>query len=255
MSIISHDYEGYSIDQLSEDTEISGTLIPKGFANATEMCKANGKTWSNYWKSAKAKSFADKVSSALLNGSASVITIEGVKNGTSASNQGTWVHIDVAIHLSIWISDDFAIWSTEVLRRVINGEFDALTEEAKEAQAKLIDLWNQIRNSGKTKRRKLTDAIKDWYERNPGATSRPDWLMYAQTTNGIYLALWGMDATSIEKKICCSRNQLRNYLSIDSLEELERAEANVAEYIDYDNIKPVDAVKIANIRKKPLNFR
>jgi hypothetical protein len=111
------------------------------------------------------------------------------------------------------------------------------------------------RLSGVVTRRTLTDSIKDWLLRNPGGTQKPEWLMYAETTNTVYQVLWGLTAEQIEDKIDCPRHKLRDYLLAESLKELERAEANVTEFIDCDNIKPTEAVKLANIRKKPLTFR
>ena len=110
----------------------------------------------------------------------------------------------------------------------------------------------KARMRGKAVRRTLTDAIKLWYERNPNQTSKPEWLMYAETTNLIYQALWNVDALQLESKIGCKRNKSRDYLADSSLKELERAEANVCDVIDYDNIKPCDAVSVARIRNKLL---
>jgi hypothetical protein len=104
------------------------------------------------------------------------------------------------------------------------------------------------RQLGKVTRRKLTDAIKDWYNRNPEGTSRPYSSMYAATTNAIYEKLWGMVALQMEEYLECGRNQSRDNMCSDCLQTLERAEANVCEYIDLDNIKPIDAVQAANIR-------
>lgn len=47
-SLTSHSFNGQVINQLSEDTVISGHSIPKGYCNATEMCKANNKQWKRF---------------------------------------------------------------------------------------------------------------------------------------------------------------------------------------------------------------
>ena len=249
MTIVQHNFDGNLIAQSGEMTEIMGHKIPKGWVNATAMCKANNKTWSNYWKTDKAKSFASKVSTALLSGSPAIISIEG---GNEKDLQGTWVHIKVAIHLAMWISDDFALWATDVLMRVLNNDFKALTEEAEEAQRKLTKLWGEVRVSGIQTRKSLTASIQDWYVRNPGATTRPLHTMISTVTNLIYQKLWGMDAIELENYLGCGRHESRDYLDSQSLRVLERAEDNVIDFICEDNIKPVDAVPIANIRRKPL---
>ncbi|QBQ73865.1 KilA-N domain-containing protein [Nodularia phage vB_NspS-kac68v162] len=200
MTIIAHNFDGIQINQTSEDTMIAGHLIPKGWVNATAMCKVNGKTWSNYWKLKSSKSFASSVSTALLIGRPATISIEGgndknlqgtwvhfassvstalligrpatisIEGGNDKNLQGTWVHFKVAIHLAIWLSDDFALWATDALMRIINGEFKALTSEALEAQEKLQKLWDDIRSKGIGTRRELTDAIKDYLLRHPNVS-------------------------------------------------------------------------------------
>lgn len=241
-----HQWQNVIIFHATEDITIKdGRIIPKGYVNATQMCKANKKTWSNYIKSEKAKSFSTKLSTTLLNGRASIITIEG---GVTTDIYGTYVHPLLAKHLALWLSDDFALWAIVVIDAVINGDFKALTPEAEEAQRKVQDIWEQIRTAGKATRRLLTDSIKEWYIRNPNGTSRPPHVMYAITTNAIYQALWKMDALELEDFLGCGRHEVRDNIDLKSLKTLDRAEANVMEYIDLDNIKPVDAVALANIR-------
>jgi hypothetical protein len=75
-------------------------------------------------------------------------------------------------------------------------------------------------------------------------------VMIAQTTNLVYQALWGLDAMQLEEHLGCGRNESRDYLSEPDLRILDRAEANVTEYIDDDNIKPIEAVRLANLRRK-----
>jgi len=89
---------------------------------------------------------------------------------------------------------------------------------------------------------------KDWYQQNPGGTTCPQHAMYARTTDAIYQTLWGMKAIEIELRLGCERHQLRNHLSVDCLRILDRAEDRVTEFIDLDNIKPIDAVAAAGIR-------
>lgn len=169
MTILQHNFNDSLIQQSSSDVTLAGHLIPKGWTNATAMCKANNKTWSNYWKTQGAKSFASKVSTALLNGSPATITIEG---GNEKDIQGTWVHPKVAMHLAMSISDDFALWATDVLLRVVNGEFKALTKEAEEAAAKLEKFWEQIRQHGKATRNDLTYSIKQYLLRHPDSSEQ-----------------------------------------------------------------------------------
>ena len=140
------------------------------------------------------------------------------------------------------------------LSAVIDGNFLALTAEAKQAEKELADRWQEIRTAGKVTRRTLTDAIKDWCANNLGLTAYLQSAMYANTTNAIYQALWGMTALEIESWLGCDRNQLRSNLFETCLKDLERAEHRVMEFIDDDNIKPVGAVLAADLRKSRVEL-
>jgi hypothetical protein len=108
--------------------------------------------------------------------------------------------------------------------------------------------WLKNRQAGIVSRKSLTSIIKTWYENNPGATSRPIHNMYSETTNRIYQVLWNLDAKGLEALLDCGRHESRNHMDTVSLKLLDRAEANVFDFIELDNIKPVDAVELANIR-------
>ncbi len=245
MTSIPHIYNQIEISQISEDTVIGGKLIPKGYVNATAMCKANGKRIAKYYEFSKTSPFLDElkaISGCPLEGHPEII-IEVSGN----TQQGTWVSFPVAMNLAQWLSPKFAAWAAITLATVINGDYKALTEEAAEAQAKLQESWNTIRQAGKVTRRRLTDSIKEWYQRN--SAPFPLYNMYAKTTNGIYKALWDMDAVQIEEVLGCKRNEARNHLNSDCLMALERAEDRVMEFIDEDNLSPVDAVEAATLRR------
>lgn len=239
MTILQHNFNNALIQQSSSDVTLAGQLIPKGWTNATAMCKANNKTWSNYWKTKGAKSFADKVSTALLNGSPATITIEG---GNEKDIQGTWVHPKVAMHLSMAISDDFALWATDVLLRIVNGEYKALTKEAELAAAKLNKLWEQIRQHGKETRRTLTDAIAAYMKRHPELKDSYKSDTWWMTTNAMYNIVFGLDATELEKFLNCERHKSRDYLDQKCLMAIDRAEAGICQLIDNRDVEPCDAV-------------
>ncbi|ALY07463.1 KilA-N domain-containing protein [Nodularia phage vB_NspS-kac65v162] len=240
MTIIAHNFDGIQINQTSEDTMIAGHLIPKGWVNATAMCKVNGKTWSNYWKLKSSKSFASSVSTALLIGRPATISIEG---GNDKNLQGTWVHFKVAIHLAIWLSDDFALWATDALMRIINGEFKALTSEALEAQEKLQKLWDDIRSKGIGTRRELTDAIKDYLLRHLNVSDNYKKWVYARATNMMYLSVFGMEAVALEAKLGCERNKSRDNLTAKCLKKIDAAENAICSLIDNQDIEPIEAVE------------
>lgn len=255
MTIVQHNFNNSRIPQMDEDLTLNGNLVPKGYVNATAMCKANKKNWADYWRTKKAQSFANLVTASVRKNHITVDSVIIIQGGEDPTVQGTWVHPKVAVHLAMSISDEFALWATEVLLHIIDGNFEALTEEAKEAQKEYQKQWDSLRDQTVITRKTLTRSIQDWYTGNPGGTTRPLHAMISQVTNLVYQRLWGMDAKQLEDHLGCGRHESRDYLDPVSLRILERAEDNLIEFICEDNLKPVDAVPLANIRSKPLPTR
>ncbi|VTS00504.1 kila-n domain protein : Uncharacterized protein OS=Parabacteroides goldsteinii dnLKV18 GN=C803_01585 PE=4 SV=1: KilA-N [Tuwongella immobilis] len=99
-----------------------------GYINATQLCKAAGKLFADYRRSAETKAFLDALGSDMgipisaetteLQICRSVL-IEAKKGG--AGPQGTWVHPRVAIDLARWCSPQFAVvvngWIFELMNR------------------------------------------------------------------------------------------------------------------------------------------
>lgn len=73
-----------------------------GYVNATAMCKANGKHWNNYFQTDRATTYLEALSRSL---GIQVTSLYIAKPG-----EGTWVHPQVAVDLSRWISAPFAVW-------------------------------------------------------------------------------------------------------------------------------------------------
>lgn len=246
MTILTHNFNQINIAQLSENTTIGGSVIPKGYVNATQLCKAGKKLLGSWNRLANSKAYIEALSESMQI-HIDLLIVANESEGTN-DERGTWVHPEVAIEIARWVSPEFNVWANRTLRLVLNGEFKALTAEAEEAQERLNQIWEEVRSAGKVTRRTLTDAIKDWYQRNPGGTTCPQHAMYARTTDAIYQALWGMKAIEIEFKLGCERHKLRNHLSADCLKILDRAEDRVTEFIDLDNLKPINAVNEAKLR-------
>lgn len=83
---------------------------PDGYLNATAMCKANGKEWSNYWQNAATKDFVGALEGSL--GIPRDVLVVVVTTGPN-EQRGTWVHPQVAYHLAQWCSPAFAVQVTE----------------------------------------------------------------------------------------------------------------------------------------------
>ena len=90
----------------------NGTAIPRrvvdGYINATTMCKANGKLWSDYWRTDRCSQYLESLSAVMGN---PITGQEGlVQSKQGGAHQGTWIHPRVAVELARWISSDFAVW-------------------------------------------------------------------------------------------------------------------------------------------------
>lgn len=213
-----HQFGDILIYQANGEVVLSGKTIPHGYVNATQMCKANNKTWSNYWKNAKSKPFADKVSTALLNGRAAIITIEG---GNDKQSQGTYVHSAIAKHLAIWLSDDFALWAMQVIDAVINGDFQALTPDAAKAQGELQKVWDDLRCHTKETFWFVTDSIKNYYIQNPRIEKYPG-QNYSEYFDCLNVGLFGKKSKQISEELGISKSVLnRDNFGKNSLKKIE----------------------------------
>lgn len=115
----------------------------------------------------------------------------------------------------------------------------------------------KARLAGKVVRRSLTDAIKGWLDTTDHPLDHAT--IYAQCTNQIYMALWGVTAADIRKHFNLKPGNIpptRDYLSEHVLRVIERAEDRVIEAIDYDNAIPHEnAVEIARLRPARISFK
>ena len=146
-----------------------------------------------------------------------------------------------------------ALMST-TLDIVIDDRFGRVYKSG-EAEAR-----TKARLAGKQVRRGLTDAIKSWLEANETDDRPLDFSMvYAQCTNQIYQAMWGVNAADIRKHFNLKPGNIpptRDYLSEQVLRVIERAEDRVIEAMDFDDAIPHEnAVAIARIRPARINFK
>lgn len=116
--IITHDWNGYGISQLKENTRIAKYEIPQGYVNATQMCKANAKQWGHYAERKASKTYWQGLADDLGIPISSLI----IQVDAYGDEQATWVHPEVATDLAQWVSTPFRIWANRTLTRVINGE-------------------------------------------------------------------------------------------------------------------------------------
>jgi len=87
--------------------EIEIISRPKdGYINATQLCKAGSKEYSNWFKNSKTEEFLQELEGSLLirRNVLIQVNVDGLNE-----NRCTWVHPRVAIHIAQWISPKFAV--------------------------------------------------------------------------------------------------------------------------------------------------
>lgn len=93
---IPHEIAGQTVSQRQRD----------GYINATTMCKAAGKNFSDYTRIGPTKAFLTELSS--VTGIPITELIQSLSGGVPHL-QGSWVHPQVAINLAQWLSARFAV--------------------------------------------------------------------------------------------------------------------------------------------------
>jgi hypothetical protein len=93
--------------------------VVDGYINATALCKASGKKINDYLRLDSTKEFLEALSGSLgllpiLNNPVAGIpaTALVIVFKPGHSQQGAWVHPQVAIHLAMWCSPEFAVLVT-----------------------------------------------------------------------------------------------------------------------------------------------
>lgn len=90
---------------------VEGEVVPQrptdGYVNATRLCQRSGKRFSDYHRLGRTKYFLKELSAET--GIPVSDLIQVVRGGSDKSNQGSWVHPQVAIDLGQWLSPIFAV--------------------------------------------------------------------------------------------------------------------------------------------------
>lgn len=184
------------ITRAYNDTPIQRRRVD-GYVNATAMCKANGKLWNNYWRTDRASSYLEALSS---NTGKSVLGPEGlVISLQGGDHSGTWVHERVAVDLARWLSPQFAVW--------MDGWFVEETKRqaaVSEAERKRID----ARIKGKVTRIAMCDELH---------ARDVDGLGIAQITNVQYRSMFGKDAAQLRQEMGIKKGTPRDLMKTEDL--------------------------------------
>lgn len=85
MSILAHSFNKIGISQSSENSTIGGKAIPKGYVNATQMCKAEKKRLNDWTRLKRSIAYLDAFS--LVTGipaSSLLIELTGTPDGDAS---------------------------------------------------------------------------------------------------------------------------------------------------------------------------
>jgi hypothetical protein len=100
--------------QLKNGENIIIPMREDGYVNATLLCKAGGKVFSEYKRSKQTK---DYIKALELNMGISHIDLFDAKKG--GNHSGTYVHRKIGIHLAQWISPEFSIQVTNCIEELL----------------------------------------------------------------------------------------------------------------------------------------
>jgi predicted HTH domain antitoxin len=106
--------------------------VEDGYINATQLCKAGGKEFKKWHKNDKTKEFLETLSirekiSVYMEEKGLVTFLPDppkclidIKVDGDNDDRGTWVHPQVAIHISYWISSEFAVNVTGWIQQLLS---------------------------------------------------------------------------------------------------------------------------------------
>lgn len=109
LSLITHQVQDSIVEQRASD----------GYINATAMCKAAGKKFNDYRRLGTTGEFLEELAS--VTGIPVTKLVESTQHG-KATDQGSWVHPDVATHLAQWLSARFAVMVAQWVREWLSGQ-------------------------------------------------------------------------------------------------------------------------------------
>ena len=117
--------------------------VEDGYINATQLCKAGGKEFKKWHKNDKTKEFLETLSirekiSVYMEEKGLVTFLPGpkkclidIKVDGDNDDRGTWVHPQVAIHISYWVSPKFAVNVTGWIQQLLSTGSVALERPVK----------------------------------------------------------------------------------------------------------------------------
>ena len=101
-----------------------------GYVDVTNLCKAGGKKYNDWYRLEKTQSFLKELS--CVAGYPATHLVSSIQGG-KAENQGTWAHPQVAINIAQWISPIFDVKVSKwVFELMLNGKVELGNEKTNE---------------------------------------------------------------------------------------------------------------------------
>ena len=136
MSLQSHPLQPATLPLVHALTGPNGPAIEMrtsdGYVNATRMCQAAQKRWSNFQQLDGTSAFLTCLAT-----KAGITVLDLVHSERGGCHTGTWVHPQVAIKLAAWCSPEFEVAVTDLVFRYCKGE--VTTEESQNVAQSLRD--------------------------------------------------------------------------------------------------------------------
>lgn len=172
--------------------------------NATEMAKPFGKLVGDWIRLKTTTEFAEALSADMQIPISALIQV--VKGGNS--EQGTWLHEDVALEFARWLSPSFAIWCNKRIKELLQYGMTAMQptlEQMINNPDLVISLATQLKNEREEKQRlEQQNALQEeqLLQAAPKVSYYDNHLQSVNTQTSTQVAKQiGMDAEKLHKKL------------------------------------------------------
>jgi len=135
------------------------------FVNATQLCKAGGKFFKDWYKLESTKNLINELHKDItFNGSIDPLTLVDKKVG--GNHSGTWIHPDLAVPLAQWISPAFAIQVSRWIRELFTTGTVTIDKDAefKELESKFAKQCDEMKEMSElVERMRIREEDHSWH--------------------------------------------------------------------------------------------
>ena len=126
--MLAHYYEDVEIQFAETKLNYGSYVIPEGYVNATQMCKANNKEWKHYNELKSTKDYISALSEAVEIPTTTLVISVMPEKGLDPKLQGTWIHKNLVLHLAQWLSPKFYVWCNLKLEELMQSKHPEAVE-------------------------------------------------------------------------------------------------------------------------------